>query len=253
MPKVYAIISGKGGVGKTTTAINLGAALNKFKEDVIIVDVNLTTPNIGLYLGAPIVPVSLNHVLQGKAMVEEAIYEHDSGTKIIPSSLSIKDLKKIKLESMKDITIKLKSISEHIIFDSSAGLGKEAKLPLQHSDEVIVVTNPNILAVTDALKAIKIAEDMGKTIRGVVVTRVKKDKEEMPLENIKEMLEAPILGIVPEDKAVPHSLMRKDAVIHTKPRSKAARAYIDIAATLLRKRKKPESLLSRILRKIRLD
>ena len=64
MATIYSIVSGKGGVGKTTSCINLGAALNKTGEEVIIVDANLTTPNIGLHLGAPIVPITLNHVLK---------------------------------------------------------------------------------------------------------------------------------------------------------------------------------------------
>ena len=96
MGKSYVIVSGKGGVGKTTTAVNLGAALNKIDEDVVIVDTNLTTPNVGLHFGAPIVPVHLNHVMQGRAGIEEAIYEHESGTKIVPASLSLKDMKRLK-------------------------------------------------------------------------------------------------------------------------------------------------------------
>jgi len=246
MAKIYAIASGKGGVGKTTSAINLGAALNKFKEDVIVVDANLTTPNIGLYLGAPIVPINLNHVLQGKADIEEAIYEHESGTKIIPSSLSLKDTKKIK-KSIIDETKKLKKISDHIILDSSAGLGEEVKTAISASDELILITNPNILSVTDTLKTIKLAEEMNKRVRGVIITRVKHNKNEMSLENIKDMLEVPVLGIVPEDSAVEESLAKKNAVIHTKPKSKAAKAYIDIAARLLGKQKKPVSLFERFL------
>ena len=73
MAKVYAIISGKGGVGKITTAINLGTALNQLGENVIIIDGNLTTPNIGLHLGSPIVPITINHVLNGQAKLEDAI------------------------------------------------------------------------------------------------------------------------------------------------------------------------------------
>jgi len=65
--KLITVTSGKGGVGKTTTSINLGAALNELGKEVVVVDANLTTPNLGLHFGAPIVPVSLNHVLQGKA------------------------------------------------------------------------------------------------------------------------------------------------------------------------------------------
>ena len=89
MSKLIVITSGKGGVGKTTTAINLAAAINYFKKDVLIIDGNLTTPNVGLHLGSPEVPVNLNHVLLEKADPIEAVYEHESGIKIVPSSLSI--------------------------------------------------------------------------------------------------------------------------------------------------------------------
>ena len=65
MKRVIVITSGKGGVGKTTTAINLGAAINHFGRDVLIVDGNLTTPNVGIHFGSPEVPVNLNHVLSG--------------------------------------------------------------------------------------------------------------------------------------------------------------------------------------------
>src|SRR3989338_3248141 len=112
MTKIITITSGKGGVGKTTTAINLGAALNAFGKEVIIVDANLTTPNVGLHLGAPLVPVSLNHVLLGKADITDAIYEHASGTKIIPSSLSVKELKRIDHGKLKEIAKKVKKLAD---------------------------------------------------------------------------------------------------------------------------------------------
>src|SRR3990167_5306775 len=126
MAKIITITSGKGGVGKTTTAINLGAALNFFGKEVIILDANLTTPNIGLHLGAPIVPVSLNHVLNGKAKIIDAIYQHESGTKIIPSSLSVKDLRNVNHEGLKEISKRLKKMAVILIFYSAAGLGDDA-------------------------------------------------------------------------------------------------------------------------------
>jgi len=64
--KIIVITSGKGGVGKTTTAINLGAAINYFGKNVLIVDGNLTTPNIGIHLNSPETPITLNHVLSKK-------------------------------------------------------------------------------------------------------------------------------------------------------------------------------------------
>ena len=242
MAKLITITSGKGGVGKTTTAINLGAAINSFGKEVIVVDANLTTPNIGVHLGAPIVPVSLNHVLLGKAKISDAIYEHESGTKIVPSSLSAKDLRSINHSRLKEVGRRLKKMADYIIYDSAAGLGDEAIAAMLSADEIILVTNPEIPAVTDALKASKVIEDLGKQIRGVIITRVTGGSHEMPISNVQEMLELPILGVVPEDKRVKMSVVMKDAVLHTHPKSNVARAYKKIAARLIGKNDYKEDL-----------
>ena len=233
MGKIIVITSGKGGVGKTTTAINLGAAMNYFNKNVLIIDGNFSTPNIGIHLGSPEVPINLNHVLSDKADVSEAVYEHESGIKIMPSSLSIKELKMIKPEKIKDFRKDFRKMSDYIIVDSSAGLGNEALSTLSIADELIIVTNPEIPAITDALKAIKIAEQSRKRIMGVIITKVRKDDIEMKPEIVKEMLDIPILGMVPYDLDIQRALNLRDAVVHTHPKSKPARAYKEIAAKIL--------------------
>jgi len=248
--KVIVITSGKGGAGKTTSAINLGAALNSFGDDVIVVDGNLSTPNVGLHLGAPIVPISLTHVLMGKAKLDEAIYEHDSGTKILPCSISIKDMEKIRYNKLGDVAKKLRKISDYVIFDSAAGLGEEALAALEASDEVIVVTNPELPSVTDALKIASIARDLNKEIKGVIITRVQKDGLDMPYINVKEMLELPILGIVPEDKNVRKALIKRDAVYHTHPKSQSSRAYKEIAAKISGRTLKKQSAFQILMKKL---
>ena len=97
------------------------------------------------------------------------------------------------------------------------------------ADEIIIVTNPEMPAVTDALKSIKVARDRGKEVKGVIVTRHRDAKYEMPLSSIKSMLEAPIIGVIPEDKSVKEAVTKRDAVIHTHPRSKVAKKYVSIA------------------------
>jgi len=233
MKKIIVITSGKGGVGKTTTAINLGAAMNYFNKDVLVIDGNLSTPNVGIHLNSPEVPINLNHVLSKDAEASEAVYEHESGLKIMPSSLSIKELKKLRSENLKDFKKDFEAIADHIIVDSAAGLGNEATSAINLADEIILVTNPEMPAITDALKTIKISEQLKKPVLGVIVTRVKKNDIEMTPETVKDMLEVPILGMIPEDENVGKSLSMKDAVVHTHPKSKSARAYKEIVAKLL--------------------
>ena len=246
MGKLITIASGKGGVGKTTTSINLGAAINSFGKEVIIVDANLSTPNIGLHLGAPIVPISLNHILNGKAKISEAIYEHESGTKIIPSSLSISELRKLNHNKLTEIGRKLRKMADFVIYDSAAGLGEEAIAAIVAADEIIIVTNPEIPAVTDALKTSKLVEQLGKEVKGVIVTRKSNSKTEMPISNIKDMLELPIIGVVPEDQKIKSALVMKDAVIHTHPYSKSAIAYKKIAAKIAGVQYREPSLWNRM-------
>lgn len=246
MSKIIVINSGKGGVGKTTTAINLGASLNQLSKNVVVVDANLNTPNIGIHLGAPIVPVTLNHVLKGKADIEDAVYEHSSGTKIIPSSLSIKELTKFNTKNFADIGARLKELYEYVIFDCAAGFGEEVISVMDIADEIIIVTNPEMPAVTDALKSVKVARDRGKNVTGVIITRHKNAKYEMPLSSIKSMLETSIIGVIPEDKAVKESVNKRDAVIHTHPRSKVTKKYQEIARKIAGETEEVKGFFKRI-------
>jgi len=233
MEKLIVISSGKGGVGKTTTAVNLGAAMKHFGKDVVIVDGNLSTPNIGIHLNSPEVPISLNDVLKKRAELNDAIYEHHSGVKIIPSSLSIKELKKTKPQKMKELKKELSKISDYVIIDSAAGLGEEAIAAIEMADELILVTNPEMPAITDALKTIRLAQQQNIPVKGVIVTRVRKDKVELQPETVKDMLEVPVMGMIPEDITIKKAVNQKNAVIHTHPTSKPSRAYKEIVAKIL--------------------
>ncbi|MEM4244898.1 MAG: cell division ATPase MinD [Candidatus Nanoarchaeia archaeon] len=233
MTQYIGIVSGKGGVGKTTTAINLGSALNYFDRDVTIVDGNLSTPNIGVHLGVPVVPINLHHVLQGKHKIKEALYAHPAGTKIIPASISLDDIKNTNPDMLIKAIKNLNGSSDIVIIDGAAGLGREALATINASDQLIIVTNPEMPAITDALKTIKLSEELGKKVLGVVLTRTKPNNMDVAIKNIETMLEKPILGIIPEDKSVREALVRRDAVVYTHPKSGAAVAYKKLAANLI--------------------
>ena len=187
MKKIIVITSGKGGVGKTTTAINLGAAINHFGHDVLVIDANMSTPNVGIHLNSPEVPISLNHVLRKKAYPFEAVYEHASGIKIMPSSLSVKELKNIRMDRFKSFKKDFLKISDYVIIDGAAGLGNEAVYAMDIADEIIIVTNPEMPAITDALKTVKVAQGLKIPVTGVIMTRVRHNRSEMQPEGISDM------------------------------------------------------------------
>jgi septum site-determining protein MinD len=222
----------KGGVGKTTSSINLAAALDYFGKSAIVVDANLGTPNVGLYLGIPIPPVTLHDVLANKHDITEAVYNHQNGMKMVPASIALKDAKKVDVNKIKGAVSELYGQSDFVIVDSPAGLGKEALGAIKAVDEALIITNPEMPAVTDALKTIKVCRELGKTVLGVIVTKTNSKNADMPLSDIERILEVPIIGIIPEDRAIKFSQVRKEPVIHVYPKSAAAVQYKKLAAEL---------------------
>ena len=229
MARVISIISGKGGVGKTTTAVNLGASLVEMGRDVTIIDGNLTTPNLSLHLGIPLYPITLHDVLKGKAYLTEAIYIHPSGIKVIPASLSVDALRGLKPKKLQNIIRTLSGKNGIVLIDSAAGLGREAHASILSSDELIIVTNPELTAVTDALRTIKVAEKEGNKILGIVVNKIKGYKHELSIDEIQSMLEVPVIGVVPEDKKVKESIALKTPVVHFYPAARVSKEFKKIA------------------------
>lgn len=108
-------------------------------------------------------------------------------------------------------------------------------MAIEAGDDILIVTQAELPALTDALKTIRLAEKLDKNVRGVILTRAK-NWESAEIENVEAMLETPVLEIIPEDEAVKEALKLKDAVVHTHPNSKAARGYKSLAAKLLGKK-----------------
>ncbi len=233
MTRFVVIASGKGGVGKTTTVINLGTALSNFGRDVIILDANISTPNMGLHLGVPSVPVTLNDVFEGRKKIKDAAYLHPSGLKVILSSISMEKYHEEHISKLKEVIDDLEGASEVVIIDAAAGLGREAKTAISVADEAIIVTTPDIPSVTDALKTIKTAEKVGTKVIGIVLTKVNNDNLEMTIKNVETILEKPVIGVIPHDNAVRKSLYLKNPVNYTHPSSAASIAYKKLASKLI--------------------
>jgi len=132
MTKIIAIASAKGGVGKTTTAINLGTALAGFGRPVIVVDGNLTTPDIGIHLGSPIVPATVHDAVLGKKSIRNCVYSHPSGARVALASISLADLKNADAKNLCRVLRELEGTSEIVIVDSAAGLGDELDNGKEH-------------------------------------------------------------------------------------------------------------------------
>jgi septum site-determining protein MinD len=229
--KVIAVLSGKGGVGKTTTVSNLSAALTtEFRRYVIGIDGNVTTPNLGLHLGIFSFPYTLNDVLDGTVSLRDAIHVCSNGVRIIPAQLSFESTD-VDLTKMRDALNEIDA--DLVLIDSCPGLGNEIVPTLKITDEAIVVTNPEIPAITDALRAIEIAAKYSVPTRGVVLNRVRKDKYELSVSEVESVFDAPVISVIPEDPSVRKGIFQGNPVVTTKPYSAAAIEFKKLAGYLI--------------------
>lgn len=248
MTRIIACLSGKGGVGKTTLVANLGIALASMGKDVIVIDANLTTPNLGLHLGIPLFPLTLHDVLKGRANIKDVIYGHDSGLKIIPAGLSLRDLRGVDAKDLPNALLDLLGNAEIILLDAAAGLGRETMAAIEAADEVLLITNPDLPSVTDVLKAAKLAEQMGTKITGIVINRVSGKRHEMKPHDVMSMLdEINILGEIAEDPYIKESIAKRVPMVQHLPNSMTSHQIKKIASGIIgREYKMPKSWHKRL-------
>jgi len=233
LTRIISIASGKGGVGKTTLSSNLGIAMTEFGQRTLVMDTNLTTPNLGFHLGVPLYPKTLHDVLKGDAYIDEATYVHPSGLKVVPAGISISDLKSTNPKNLSKVVLDLVGEHDIVFLDGAAGLGKESLANIEAADEMIVVTNPELPSVTDALKAIKIAEEMGTHILGVALNKIQGSNAELSVQDVESLLGYPVISQIPHDRSMVESLAAKTPIVAYSPNSKASIEMKKLAASLV--------------------
>ncbi len=234
MVKIIGIVSGKGGVGKTTAAINLAATLNSnFNKNVVVVDCNVTTPHVGLSLGLVHDSLStLNEVLLGKRKIEEAMHTFSPGFSIVPASLSVHDLKGIEIGKLGESLKEKFDDYDYVFLDSAAGLGREGVSTMLASDELILVATPYLISMSDIIRAKQIANEMKKDTLGIIVNMKHEKHNELTEKQIESFTQLPVLGVIQYDKEILASLIAKQPIVFRDGRSKTSKEFVKIARTI---------------------
>lgn len=243
MRKIIGFFSGKGGTGKTTCALNTALAIHQLGEKVVVLDCDMDNPNISLHMGLYNFPITLHDVLDKDVNVLEAVHIHSSGLRFIPSSIPFRqmstDLTKLKTS--------LSELDYVTLLDCPPGIDRNVLSLLSMCDEILVVTNPNIPAVTDALKVIQKALDLGKSDIGIIVNMVGK-KHELSVQEIEEACKVPVLGTIPVHKKFKKSLHDRVPIILAEPNSNPTISFKKIASSLVGKEYSPPKMI--FLRKL---
>ncbi|MFH2028357.1 MAG: AAA family ATPase [Nanoarchaeota archaeon] len=242
--KIIGIISLKGGVGKTTTVSNLGAAMaNEFKKKVLVIDANFSAPNLGLHLGMTDPEATIHDVLLDKIKAEEAIYEHEAGFHILPAAFMSRKINPFKLKHKIE---HLKEYYDMILIDSSPNLNDEMLATMVASDELLVVSSPDYPTLSTTLRAIRLAKQKKTPISGLILNRVYNKKFELNIKDIEEAAGVPVLSIVPQDIRVPESVYYTNPVTLNRPKANSSIEFKKLAASLLCERYNDPRLLYRL-------
>ena len=253
MVRIIDVCSGKGGVGKTTVAANLGVALQKFNKKIAVIDCNFTTSHLSLLFGMYSYPVTLNNFLRNESKIDDATYIHNSGLRIVPASLDFRDVVNVDANDLKQKLKNAFSNYDIVFLDSAPSLGRESLIALQASDEALFVANPHIPSIVDVVKChqlINTLENRPSPI-GIIVNRFRNKHYEIKPDEIKNFTNLPIIGLVPEDEKILEATNKKTLVTISKKNSSSSIAFFDIAAKLVGSEYKKPNFFRRILESLR--
>jgi septum site-determining protein MinD len=237
--KVIVITSGKGGVGKTTCTANLGAGLALAGKSVILVDADIGLRNLDLVMGLENrIVFDLVDVVEGKcrsfrqALIKDKRFDN---LFLMPSAQS-KDKDAVKPEQMKALCQEMKESFDFILVDCPAGIEMGFKNAIAGADEAIVVTNPEVSAVRDADRIVGLLEASEKARIQLILNRVKADMvkrgQMLSVQDVQEILNLDLLGMVPEDERIIHASNRGEPAVLDRA-SKAGEAYRQVVSRLI--------------------
>ncbi|SFL03901.1 septum site-determining protein MinD [Halogranum rubrum] len=231
---VYAVAGAKGGVGKTTTSLNLGAALAATGRSVVVVELDLAMANVVDFLTLDMDPetdTTLHEVLAGDADIDDAVYDAPGEFSVAPSGTTLDGFASVDVDRLGDVLATLRTRFDVLLLDTGAGLSHETLLPLGLAAETVLVSSPRVASVRDVEKTKQLTERVGGRVAGAVFVRSGTGNSP-PVDRIADFLDVPLLGHVPEDEAVPASQDAGRPVVVHAPDSSAAAAYQSIAHEL---------------------
>lgn len=247
--KVIGVISIKGGVGKTTVVSNLGAVLaGQFGKKVLLVDGNMTAPNLGLHLGVLDSAKTLHDVIYDHVPITDAVLKSSYGFDILPSALAPRknQQKRINPYKLHNRLLRIRGDYDFIVIDSSPNLNDEMLSAMIASDELVVVTSPDYPTLSCTMHAIKVAKERKTPINGLVLNKVRNRKFELSVKDIEAATGVPVLSVIDDDVKVLEALSKTTPASLAAPKKDFSVAYCSLAAKLAGEEYKDPRFMSRV-------
>lgn len=236
MGKIIAVVSGKGGTGKTTFTSNTGLSLASFGKKVLCLDCDITLRNLDLALGlSDSALMDFTDVMSGRCSLEAAVVAHPRypSLHLLAAPLVFQALR-LDVSDIRRLMAQIREQYDYCLVDAPAGLGQGFRMATQEADHVVVVTTSDVTALRDAQRTVMELDRFPSGKVHLVVGRVSKKLMRQMHATIDDAIDAaglPLLGVVPEDTDVPKCLNR--GVPLRDNNYYAARAYDNIASRII--------------------
>ncbi|MFP3665388.1 MinD/ParA family protein [Priestia sp. SIMBA_032] len=241
--KTIAVLSGKGGVGKSNLSLNLSLALTKKKQRVLLFDMDIGMGNIDILIGQT-ASYTMVDLLEKKLSIQQIIKKGPQDLAYVAGGTGVSSVFEWSPSDLAHLIQELSSLTnqyDYMIFDMGAGMSESVLKFLKAVDEMIVVTTPEPTSITDAYAAIKLAASysVSAPVR-LIINKTLSDKEgnetyERFNRAVQQFLNISIslLGIVPNNQAVQKAVNRQMPFLLQNPASKASISLIEMVNMLI--------------------
>ncbi len=239
MSNIIAVVSGKGGTGKTSFAANVGLALSMLGYRTLCLDCDFTLRNLDLALGlSDRAVMDFSDVAMGRCSLAEAVVHSEKYPNLDLLCAPLCDGEPdVTAEQMRSLAEEIRESYSYCLVDSPAGLGTGFRLALAMADSAVVVTTTDASALRDAQRTVMELQAFPADRVHLVVNRVDKKllrSMRMTIDDAIDTAGLPLLGVVPEDKDVPYAL--NQGIPLRECNYFAERAYENIAKRLVGRR-----------------
>lgn len=237
--RVIVVTSGKGGVGKTTTSANIGTALAKNGQKVVVVDTDIGLRNLDILMGLENrIVYNIIDVIEENCKLNQALVKDKKmpNLMLLPAAQT-RDKSALKVEGMEKIVNSLKEDFDYIIIDSPAGIEQGFQNAIHSAQEAIIVTTPEMSAVRDADRIIGLLESKEEEITyRLLINRLRPNmvqaNDMMGVDDVLEILSIKLLGVIPEDKDIITSTNKGDPIVNEED-SLAGKAFRNVARRIM--------------------
>ena len=237
--KVIVITSGKGGVGKTTTSANIGTALAKLGNKIVVIDTDIGLRNLDLLLGLENrIVYTIVDVVEKRCKLKQALVKDKRNPNLcMLAAAQTRDKSALNADQLLEICADLKRDFDYILIDCPAGIEQGFQNAVAGASEAIIVTTPEMSAVRDADRIIGLLESKeGVQKYKLLVNRVRpnmiKSNEMMSVEDVVSILSAELIGIIPEDTGIITSTNSGEPIVNNE-KSLAGQAYFNVARRII--------------------